>query len=66
MPIVLSNFGLGEVVIVSLLLVFIFFIFEGIGNYGNDTALGFWGSVLVAIIVSPLVALVLIFFLKRR
>lgn len=60
------NLGPGEIIIIPLLCLLIFFIFERIGNYGKDTALGYWGSILLAVTVSPVAAFLIILFIKGR
>lgn len=60
------NFGIWEIIIITFVIFVAFFIFEQIGKYGEDTALGFWGSVLLAVFVSPIAALLIIFIIKPR
>jgi len=37
-----------------------------LGNYGRNTPLGYWGSVLLAMLGTPLVAFIVIFILRNR
>ncbi len=37
-----------------------------IGNYGKDTQFGYWGSILLAIVVSPVIAFFIILFLRGK
>jgi hypothetical protein len=57
------NVGTAEFTIILLIALALI---VGIGNYGRNTALGYWGSVLLAIFSTPLVAFAVIFFLKSR
>jgi len=41
-------------------------VFWSIGNYGKDTALGYRGSVLLSMLLTPLVALAIIRIIKSR
>lgn len=36
-----------------------------VGYYGKDTSLGFWGSLLLSILLSPLIAFLVLFVLKK-
>jgi len=57
------NLGITEIIlIISLFLLMII----AMGNYGKNTALGYWGSVLLSILSSPIVALIIISILKAR
>lgn len=42
-------------------------IFWSVANFGKNTSLGFWGSLLLAIFTTPVIAffIILIFFRKR-
>jgi len=55
----LGNFEIFFVLIILLLIM-------AVGNYGKPTALGYWGSVLLSVISSPLVAFIVIFIIKSR
>lgn len=41
-------------------------ILVAIGNYGKDTPLGYWGSILVSLVGTPVLALIVITILKSR
>ena len=56
------NLGMTELGIFSIILLII----VALGNYGRNTALGYWGSVLLAFLGSPLGAFLIITFLKFR
>ena len=57
------NLGITEfILILSLILLLI----VGVGNYGKNTALGYWGSVLLSILSSPIIAFIIISILKSR
>lgn len=58
----LLNLGITEFGILAVILMFI----VALGNYGRNTALGYWGSVLLSIIRSPLGAFLIITYLKLR
>lgn len=63
MTLAFLNIGVPELLIV---LVFGFFLLIAIGNYGRNTALGYWGSVLLAIFTTPLIAFLVILVLRRK
>jgi uncharacterized membrane protein YkgB len=48
------------IVIVGILMLF------AVANYGRDTQLGYLGSLLLAIITSPILAFIIIYYLKYR
>jgi hypothetical protein len=56
------NIGIGvpEVILIVLAIFFIIVI----GRYGKNTALGYWGSILLAIFTTPVVAFIVITILK--
>jgi len=56
------NIGAPEIILIIVALFFVI----AIGNYGKDTALGYWGSILLSIFVTPLVAFIVITILKFR
>lgn len=56
------NIGAPEII---LIVVGLFFVIA-IGNYGKDTALGYWGSILLSILATPLIAFIVITILKFR
>ena len=43
-----------------------FILVIALGNYGKNTALGYWGSILLSIFVTPIFAFIIISYLKRR
>jgi hypothetical protein len=57
-----SNFGTVEIVLV----LFILLLIIGVGNYGKNTALGYWGSVLLSFLSTPFVAFIIISILKQK
>jgi len=63
MTLAFLNIGVPELLIV---LVFGFFLLIVIGKYGRNTALGYWGSVLLAIFTTPLIAFLVILVLRRK
>ncbi|SMC94518.1 hypothetical protein [Pedobacter nyackensis] len=60
----LATFGLGggEVLIIVLALFFII----ALGNYGKNTVFGYWGSVLLAIVTTPLIAFAILAYVKYK
>jgi hypothetical protein len=54
--------GVPEMIFIVMGVLFII----AVGNYGRDTQLGYLGSVLLAIITSPIVAFIVIYYLKYR
>ncbi|PRY53234.1 hypothetical protein B0I27_104244 [Arcticibacter pallidicorallinus] len=63
MALTFLNIGTSEVVI---LLVIVLLMVIAIGHYGRNTILGYWGSIIVAILASPLVAFIVVFMLRRK
>lgn len=56
-------FGISEILIVLLGIL----IFWAVANFGKNTSLGFWGSLLLAIFTTPIIAfLIILIFFKRR
>jgi ABC-type transport system involved in multi-copper enzyme maturation permease subunit len=56
------NMGAAEILVVLIGLILII----ALGNYGRNTALGYWGSILLSIIVTPVIAFFIISYLKRK
>ncbi|MBG6234401.1 ABC-type transport system involved in multi-copper enzyme maturation permease subunit [Pedobacter sp. CAN_A7] len=56
------NLGITEMFFVLIILLLII----AIGNYGKNTALGYWGSVLLSILSTPIVAFIIISIIKLR
>jgi len=56
------NLGIPEMVFMLIILLIIM----AVGNYGKNTALGYWGSVLLSVLSTPLVAFIIISILKSR
>lgn len=56
------NIGIGAPAIILIILAIFFII--AIGQYGKNTALGYWGSILLAIFTTPVVAFIVITILK--
>ena len=56
-------FGIPEILVLLLGIL----IFWAVANFGKNTSLGFWGSLLLAIFTTPVIAffIILIFFRKR-
>ena len=62
MKLVFLDIGAVELIIVLLGLLIII----AIGNFGKKTALGFVGSILLAIITTPVIAFFVILYLRSR
>lgn len=58
----LAFIGTPEILLIIVAIIFVI----GIGNYGRDTQLGYTGSVLLAILTSPIIAFLVIYYLKYR
>lgn len=56
------NIGIPEIVLMLIILLIIM----AVGNYGKNTALGYWGSVLLSVLSTPLVAFIIISIIKSR
>jgi len=56
------NIAIGAPGIILIILAIFFVI--AIGRYGENTALGYWGSILLAIFTTPVVAFIVITILK--
>jgi hypothetical protein len=59
---ILASLGKAELIIIAVALIPIL----ALGNYGRGTALGYWGSVLLSIFSTPLIAFIIILYLKTR
>lgn len=53
-------------ILTVLVFAFICFLYYLVGKYGRDTALGFGGSILLAVFLTPVLAVIIIFFIKKR
>jgi len=56
------NIAIGAPGIILIILAILFII--AIGQYGKNTALGYWGSVLLSMFATPVVAFIVITILK--
>lgn len=61
---ILAFFNLGIVELVWVALAFVLII--AMGNYGKHTALGYWGSILIALLGTPLIAFIVITILRNK
>ncbi len=53
--------------IAEIILVLIGFLFiYGVAQFGRNTSLGFWGSLFLAIITTPVIAFIIILIFFRR
>lgn len=62
MTLAFYGIGGGEAIIIILALFFIILL----GNYGRNTVFGYWGSVLLAIITTPLIAFAILAYVKSK
>jgi hypothetical protein len=60
MAIAFLNMGTPEIILILIALVCV----VAVGNYGKNTAFGYWGSVLLSLLTTPVVAFIVITFLK--
>lgn len=60
MKLAFLNIGSYELI----LLVVAILLIAAVGQYGKNTALGYWGSILLAIFTTPVVAFIVITILK--
>jgi len=63
MKLLFFNIGGQEIALIWIVVLIIFF---GIGNYGKNTALGYWGSVILAMLATPLIAFGVICYLRNK
>lgn len=63
MTLAFLNIGSTEFALIFIVLILIVI---AVANYGKDTALGYWGSIALALLTSPIVALIVILFLKNK
>ncbi|RCH53690.1 hypothetical protein DJ568_15740 [Mucilaginibacter hurinus] len=61
MTIAFLNIGTAEMLIIFFLFVLLTVF---VANYGRDTPLGYWGSVLLCLLTSPPVAFLILFLFK--
>lgn len=61
MTLAFLNIGTAEIFIILFLFVFLTVF---VANYGRDTPLGYWGSVLLCFLTSPIVAFLILFLFK--
>ena len=57
------SFGVGFLAIVMVVWLLLI---VALGNYGRNTELGYWGSVLLAIFTTPVIAFIVILVLKSN
>lgn len=62
MTLAFLNLGFPELILIGLGLLLII----AIGNYGRNTALGYTGSIILAVLSTPLVAFIIIAIIKGR
>lgn len=62
MTLAFLNLGFPEMILIGLGLLLII----AIGNYGRNTALGYTGSIILAVLSTPLVAFIIIAIIKGR
>ncbi|MGF7081256.1 hypothetical protein [Mucilaginibacter sp. UYCu711] len=57
-----TMFTLVMVGFIALWLLFI----NAVGQYGKDTALGYWGTILLAVLSTPITALIIVAIVRSR
>lgn len=62
MRITFSNLQGPEIGLIAVILIFVI----ALGNYGRNTALGYWGSILLTFLSTPLGAFIIIYILRAR
>lgn len=48
-----------SIIVATAIMLWLLFI-NAVGNYGRDTALGYWGTLLLALFTTPITALIII------
>lgn len=54
----------GDVIIIAIILITILLL-HILADYGRKTALGYWGTLILSLFASPVVAFIVVLFLKR-
>lgn len=62
MELAFLNIGSAEIILIIVAIIFIIVI----GRYGQDTVFGYWGSILLAIFTTPLIAFIILSILKAN
>lgn len=62
MTLALFGIGGGEALIIVIALFFIILL----GNYGRSTVFGYWGSILLSIVTTPLIAFAILAYVKTK
>ena len=62
MTLAFIDIGAQELILILLILILII----SVARYGKNTALGYWGTILLALFASPLIALIVVLILRRR
>lgn len=63
MTLAFLNLGVPEILILLLVLLLFHFV---VADYGKSTILGYWGSLMLSIFLSPFAAIVIIWIMKAR
>jgi len=58
----LASLGGLEIVLILVMLAMIW----ALGRYGRDTRVGFGGAILLGVLLTPLIAFIILFFLKPK
>ena len=63
MTLTFLNVGTPEL---TILLAGLLFLLIAVGNFGKDTPLGYWGSILLSVIATPVVGFFVVLLLRSR
>lgn len=62
MTLALNGLGVQEVLLIIVSLMFIVLL----GNYGKNIVFGYWGSVLLAMFTTPIIAFIILYYVKNK
>ena len=62
MTLLFIDIGVSEALLIFLVLILVI----AVGNYGKGTQLGYWGTIVLALLTSPIIAFIVVLFLKRK
>jgi hypothetical protein len=62
MTLALHGLGAQEVLLIIVSLLFVVLL----GNYGKNTVFGYWGSVLLAMFTTPIIAFIILYYVKNK
>lgn len=62
MMLAVIGIGAQELLLIIISLLFIVLI----GNYGKNTVFGYWGSILLAMFTTPIIAFIILYYVKNK